>query len=83
MTLVILAAGMGSRYGGMKQIDPITESGEFIIDYTIYDAIRSGFDKIVIVVKKEAKNADFENLKKDLLKQIDYICYKEKKHEKQ
>lgn len=53
MTLVILAAGMGSRYGGMKQIDPITESGEFIIDYTIYDAIRSGFDKIVIVVKKE------------------------------
>lgn len=53
MTLVILAAGMGSRYGGMKQIDPITENGEFIIDFTVFDAIRAGFDKVVIVVKKE------------------------------
>lgn len=53
MTLVIMAAGMGSRYGGMKQIDPITDNGEFIIDYTIFDAIRSGFDKVVIVIKEE------------------------------
>lgn len=53
MTLVILAAGMGSRYGGMKQIDPIGNNGEFIIDYTIYDAIKAGFDKAVIIVKKE------------------------------
>jgi len=53
MTLVILAAGMGSRYGGMKQIDPIGKNGEFIIDYTIYDAIQAGFDKAVIIVKKE------------------------------
>ena len=55
MTLVILAAGMGSRYGGggIKQIDPITENGEFIIDYSIYDAIRAGFDNVVIVIKKE------------------------------
>lgn len=53
MTLVILAAGMGSRYGGMKQIDPITEHGEFIIDFTVYDAIKAGFDKVVIVVKEE------------------------------
>lgn len=53
MTLVILAAGMGSRYGGLKQIDPITENGEFIIDFSVYDAIASGFDKIVFVIKEE------------------------------
>ena len=43
MTLVILAAGLGSRYGGLKQIDPISDNGEFIIDYSIYDAIKAGF----------------------------------------
>ncbi len=53
MTLVILAAGMGSRYGGLKQLDPITEQGEFIIDFSVYDAIRSGFDKVVFVIKEE------------------------------
>ncbi len=53
MTLVVLAAGMGSRYGGMKQIDPITANGEFIIDFSVYDAIRAGFDKVVFVIKKE------------------------------
>ena len=53
MTLVILAAGMGSRYGGLKQIDPITENGEFIIDFSVFDAIRAGFDKIVFVIKEE------------------------------
>ncbi|MBQ8005035.1 MAG: nucleotidyltransferase [Clostridia bacterium] len=58
MTLVILAAGMGSRYGGLKQIDPISEKGEFIIDFSIYDAIKAGFDKVVFVIKKE-NYADF------------------------
>ena len=53
MTLVILAAGMGSRYGGLKQIDPITDNGEFIIDFSIFDAVRSGFDKVVFIIKKE------------------------------
>ena len=53
MTLVILAAGMGSRYGGLKQIDPITEDGEFILDFSIYDAIRAGFTKVVFVIKEE------------------------------
>ncbi len=53
MTLVILAAGMGSRYGGLKQIDPISDKGEFIIDFSIYDAIQAGFDKVVFVIKKE------------------------------
>lgn len=53
MTLVILAAGMGSRFGGMKQVAHVGPSGEFIIDYSCYDAIRAGFDKIVFVIKKE------------------------------
>ncbi len=53
MTLVIMAAGMGSRFGGLKQIEPIDEYGNFIIDYSIYDAIKVGFDKIVFIIKKE------------------------------
>lgn len=53
MTLVILAAGMGSRYGGLKQLDPITEEGEFIIDFSVYDAICQGFDRVVFVIKEE------------------------------
>ena len=53
MTLVILAAGMGSRYGGLKQLDPMTDSGEFIIDFSIYDAIGAGFDHVVFIIKEE------------------------------
>lgn len=53
ITLVVLAAGMGSRFGGFKQIEPIGPNGEFIIDYSIYDAIKAGFNKIVFIVKKE------------------------------
>ena len=53
MTLVIMAAGMGSRYGGLKQLDPINRHGEFIIDYSIYDAVRAGFDKVVFIIKEE------------------------------
>ena len=53
MTLVIMAAGMGSRFGGLKQIEPISENGEFIIDYSIYDAIRCGFTKVVFIIKEE------------------------------
>lgn len=53
LTLVILAAGMGSRFGGLKQIAPVGPSGEFIIDYSIYDAIKAGFTKVVFIIKKE------------------------------
>lgn len=53
MTLVIMAAGMGSRYGGLKQIDPITPQGAFILDFSIYDAILAGFDRVVFVIKEE------------------------------
>ena len=57
-TLVILAAGMGSRYGGLKQIDPIDNEGHKIIDFSIYDAIRAGFGKVVFIIKRE-NGADF------------------------
>ena len=52
-TLVIMAAGMGSRFGGLKQIEPIGPNGEFIIDYSIYDAIKVGFNRVVFIIKEE------------------------------
>ena len=55
-TLVILAAGMGSRFGGLKQIEPMGPNGEFIIDYSIYDAIEAGFNKVVFLIKEENYN---------------------------
>ena len=51
-TLLVLAAGMGTRYGGNKQLDEVGPSGETIIDYSIYDAIRAGFGKIVFVIRQ-------------------------------
>ena len=53
MDLVIMAGGMGSRFGGLKQIEPIDEYGNFIIDYSIFDAIRAGFDRVVFIIKEE------------------------------
>lgn len=53
LTLLIMAAGMGSRFGGLKQIEPMGPNGEFLIDYSIYDAVRAGFNKVVFVIKKE------------------------------
>lgn len=60
ITLVIMAAGMGSRYGGLKQIDPIGANGEIILDYSVYDAIEAGFDKVIFVIKDEIEK-DFKN----------------------
>ena len=51
--LVIMAAGMGSRYGGLKQIDPVDEYGHMIIDFSLYDAKQAGFEKVVFIIKKE------------------------------
>ena len=59
--LVIMAAGMGSRYGGLKQIDPIDEYGNLIIDYSIFDAIRAGFQEVVFIIKKEIET-DFREV---------------------
>ncbi len=52
-TVLIMAAGMGSRYGGLKQLDHIGPNGETIIDYSVFDAIRAGFNKIVFIISKD------------------------------
>lgn len=53
MDLVVMAAGMGSRFGGLKQVAPIDEDNNFILDYSIYDAVRAGFDRVVLIIKEE------------------------------
>lgn len=55
--LVVMAAGMGSRYGGLKQIDPIDREGHIIMDFSIYDAVKAGFEKVVFIIKKRMKQA--------------------------
>lgn len=52
-TLLVLAAGMGSRYGGLKQLDPMGPNGEVVLDYSVYDAIRAGFGKVVFIIRKD------------------------------
>lgn len=67
LTLVIMAAGMGSRFGGLKQIEPVGPNNEFIIDYSIYDAKLAGFNKVVFVIKKE----NYEIFKETIGKRIE------------
>jgi dTDP-glucose pyrophosphorylase len=73
-TLVIMAAGMGSRYGGLKQIDKVGPSGELIIDYAIYDAHRAGFTKVVFVIKEE-NEALFREVIGDRISRFMDVCY--------
>ena len=70
LTLLVLAAGMGSRFGGLKQIEPVGPNGEFIIDYSIYDAIKAGFNKVVFVIKEENYTAFKETIGKRLEEKI-------------
>ena len=72
--LVIMAAGMGSRYGGMKQIDPVGKHGEIILDYSLYDAKKAGFEKAVIIVKKEHEQ-DFREVLGDRVSRYMEIEY--------
>ena len=51
--LVVMAAGMGSRFGGLKQLEPIDDNGHVILDYSVYDAHRAGFDTVIFVIKEE------------------------------
>lgn len=76
LTLVILAAGMGSRYGGLKQLDEMSLEGDIIIDFSIFDAINAGFSKIVFVVRESFKE-DFQKVFDDKLRgkvDVAYIC---------
>ena len=60
-TLVVMAAGMGSRFGGLKQLEPIGRNGEVILDFSVYDAMEAGFDKVVFVIKHEIEE-DFKRI---------------------
>ena len=71
LTLVILAAGMGSRFGGLKQIEPVGPNNEFIIDYSIYDAKKAGFNKIVFLIKHENYDVFKETIGKRVEGKID------------
>ncbi|NMB18753.1 MAG: nucleotidyltransferase [Erysipelothrix sp.] len=71
LTLVILAAGMGSRYGGLKQIDKFGINGEAIIDFSIYDAIEAGFNKLVLIIRKEHEEIFEEVLVAPIRKHIE------------
>ena len=93
ITLVIMAAGMGSRFGGLKQIEPMGPSNEFIIDYSIYDAIKAGFNKVVFIIKEENftvfkendnipdEYQEIKNREKPLGTAQAILCCKEKVHE--
>lgn len=72
--LVVMAAGMGSRYGGLKQIDPIDSTGHIIIDFSIYDAVKAGFEKVVFIIKKE-NEADFKEAIGDRLSRQIEVSY--------
>lgn len=74
MNLIVLAAGMGSRFGGLKQIEPINKAGEFIIDYSVYDAKRAGVDRVVFIIKKENYDVFKNTIGKRLEKNIE-VCF--------
>ena len=74
MQLVILAAGMGSRFGGLKQMEPMDEAGNFLLDYSVYDAKRAGFDSVVFIIKKDFYEAFKDTIGKRVEKiiKVDY-----------
>ncbi len=73
--LLILAAGMGSRYGGLKQIDPVGPSGEILLDYAVFDAVRAGFDRVVFVIRPDIADAFRETIgsKYEGVIEVDYV----------
>lgn len=72
--LVIMAAGMGSRYGGLKQIDPVDEDGHIIMDFSMFDARRAGFEKVIFIIKKE-NEADFREAVGDRMSKYMEVSY--------
>lgn len=70
MQLVILAAGMGSRFGGLKQMEPMDEAGNFLLDYSVYDAKKAGFDSVVFIIKKDFEKEFKETIGKRVSKLI-------------
>lgn len=75
VTLVVMAAGMGSRFGGMKQINPVGPNGEILLDFSVYDAIKAGFSKVVFIIREE-NEADFRRAIGDKLSkkiEVEYV----------
>ena len=70
-TLVIMAAGMGSRYGGNKQVDSIGPNGEILMEYSIFDAVEAGFDKVVFIIKPEMKESFHELFGKKIAEKVE------------
>ena len=75
-TLVVMAAGMGSRFGGLKQIAPMGTNGEIILDFSVYDAVKAGFNKAVFIIKKEIEHDFREVAGKRIEKMIDTQNYR-------
>jgi len=69
--IAILAAGIGSRYGGLKQMDPVGPSGEFIIDYSVFDAIRAGFNKVIFIIRRDIEKDFKKSIGKRIAEKID------------
>ena len=74
--LVIMAAGMGSRYGGLKQIDPVDPEGHIIMDFSLYDAKKAGFEEVIFIIKKENEK-DFKETIGNRISKIMKVSYGE------
>ena len=71
LTLVVMAAGVGSRYGGLKQIDPVGPSGEVVLDYSVFDALRAGFGRVVFIIRKDIEEAFRERIGRRIEQAVD------------
>lgn len=69
--LIVMAAGIGSRYGGLKQMDPVGPNGEIIVDYSVYDALRAGFGKVVFLIRRDIEEAFREKVGRAVEKRVD------------
>ena len=72
--LIIMAAGMGSRYGGLKQIDAMDEQGHIIMDFSIFDAKKAGFEKVIFIIKKEDEE-DFKEAIGNRIEKVIDVAY--------
>ncbi len=83
-TLVVMAAGMGSRFGGVKQLEPVGAHGEVLLDYSVFDAVKAGFDKVVFIIKKEIEE-DFKAIAGDRISkhvEVEYVFQEKPDHRK-
>ena len=74
-TLVVMAAGMGSRFGGLKQIEPVGPNGEVILDFSVFDAVKSGFNKVVFIIRRDIEE-DFKEITKQRIEKtvdVEYV----------